>query len=278
MMCAAPQQKELVAEAVEKLFKSLKDAQKDLCVRPWDDAGRDLERFTAGPRPGMLVKDLTDEQAKLLDEVLKNYFSDEAYKAAVKAAGQGKKDGIKEYYFAIYGDPVKDKRWSFRLSENHLTFVHVAAEPQRFGPVLLGSNPADAWTEQEEAAIAAFSKLTDDDRKKCVLDSRALSGTRLGLERGCPVGDLSAGAKEAVAQMVEARIKLFADDQQKRLRDLVKGLGIDKLRIAFFGTADKKCADGGRYDWKIEGKSFLLDFEGHRGHIHMTFRSNPELK
>jgi len=74
------------------------------------------------------------------------------------------------------------------------------------------------------------------------------------------------------------RVKLFAEDQQKRLRDIVKGLGVDRLRIAFFGKADKKVADGGRYDWKIEGKSFLMDFEGHRGHVHMTLRSNPDPK
>ena len=73
--------------------------------------------------------------------------------------------------------------------------------------------------------------------------------------------------------MLETRLKLFHATQQKKLRKVIKAAGGTKnLRLAFFGEMTKRCIDGGRADWKIEGKGFLCDFETSRGHIHMTLR------
>ena len=44
------------------------------------------------------------------------------------------------------------------------------------------------------------------------------------------------------------------------------------MHIAFYGKVDKKCREGGRWDFKLAGDDFLCDYEGSRGHIHLSLK------
>lgn len=263
----------LLQDPFTDLFQSLADDQKAACLKPWDDESRDAENFTPGKRPGLLIQNLTEEQAGRLDKAIRAFLSADGYKQAMEVAAQShKKEGLKAYYLNYFGDPTKDKAWTFRVSEHHLTIVHVTSDPARFGPILLGANPPEIWKEQEEAAIACFAKLSEDEKKKVVIEGKAASGRTLG-DKGVPIESLSADAKAAAIAMIEARFKLFSDDQQKKLRAILQAQGgVEKLRLAFFGEMTKRCADGGRADWKIGSKDFLCDYASSGGHIHMTLR------
>ena len=44
------------------------------------------------------------------------------------------------------------------------------------------------------------------------------------------------------------------------------------MKLAYFGNADRRCADGGKWDFKLGGDAFLCDYENTRGHIHMAMK------
>ena len=48
------------------------------------------------------------------------------------------------------------------------------------------------------------------------------------------------------------------------------------MKIAFFGEATKKCADGGKWDFKLGGPNFLCDYENTRGHIHLSMKAQAK--
>ena len=50
--------------------------------------------------------------------------------------------------------------------------------------------------------------------------------------------------------------------------------GLDTMRVAFWGVADKRCAQGGKWDFKLGGESFLCDYENTRGHIHLSMKGS----
>ena len=249
------------------LFRSLSEAQRAACLKAADDPNRNAEEFTPGRRPGLLIRELSAEQLTLLERAIGQFLSEAALKEAMQVTRQSHPgEGLKAYYLNFFGDPTKDKaEWAFRISEHHLTLVHVESDPDRFGPILLGANPPELWREQEDAAIECFQKLSETERK------RATSGRKL--TGGVSIGELSPESRAAAAAMVEARFKLFSEPQQKKLRTILASQGgVDKLRLAFFGEMTRRCSDGGRADWKIEGPGLLCDYESSRGHIHMTLR------
>jgi len=266
-------------DSLKSLFTSLSDDQKKAALKSCDDPNRDAEVFTPGDRPGLLIAKLSGDQLKLLDDAVRAFLSADGYAQAMKVATQShKKEGLKAYWLNFFGDPSKDKSWVFRVSEHHFTLVHVTGDPARFGPILLGANPPDLWHDQEDPAIACFKKLTDDEKKRARAGDSSESGRPLGA-KGVAIGDLSDDARKAAAAMIDARLALFSETQQKKLRAILEAEGgVAKLRLAFFGDMTKRCADGGRADWKIEGRSFLCDYESSRAHIHMTLRGAAEKK
>ena len=44
------------------------------------------------------------------------------------------------------------------------------------------------------------------------------------------------------------------------------------MNVAFWGTADKRCRDGGKWDFKLGNANFLCDYENQRKHIHMSMK------
>jgi hypothetical protein len=262
-----------LAEELQQLFLSLPEKDRAICLKSYDDPDRKTENFTPGERKGLVIKSLSEEQYGRLENAMRLFFSEEGLRDAVAVTKQSHPDnGLRSYYMNFFGDPSKDKQWAFRVSEHHLTILHFECEPHHFGPVLLGANPPLLWRSQEEAAIKCFSKLSEAERKAVLVEGRGLSGEALG-QRGAAIGTLSSEAKAAAMAMIAERLNLFGVEEQKKLRAILDSQGgVDRLKIAFFGPMKETCEAGGRSDWKIEGPSFLCDYEASRGHIHMTLR------
>ena len=220
---------------------------------------------------------LSDKQFELLDGAIKQFLSKDGYTLAMKVAHQShRKEGVKAYFVNFFGDPSKDKTWAFRISEHHLTLVHVHSDPARFGPILLGANPPVLWQKQEEAAIKCFGLLSKEEKEAAQAGKGGMSGTSAD-GKGILIGELSEEAAKAAGAMVDARLSLFSEAQQKKLRRIIEAAGgVQKLRLAFYGEMTKRSTDGGLANWKIEGDGFLCDYESALGHIHMTMRARKE--
>jgi hypothetical protein len=257
------------------LFGSLTPEQRTKALFPYDSRVRDEEKFPGGPREGVMIMDLSAPQRELAMLMLKRFTSGYGAEKCLAILAQPG-NGWEKNFLAFFGEPGPGKSYAWRIAEHHLTIVHVEVEngePSRFGPILLGADPPVLWNAEEDAMIDLFATLTPAERGRVVRPGKALSAKSIGGD-GVAVSALSPTAQRKVKEVIDGRLKFFAPDIQKRVISLIeKQGGLDAMRIAFWGNADKRCADGGKWDFKLgAGDAFLCDYENTRGHIHMSMK------
>jgi len=280
---AADAKASLQAQATD-LFNSLTPEQRKAALLPYDDPQRNAEVYTGGKRAGVQLSALDEKQRSAALGLLKSFTSDYGSKKCEAIAAQtpnaGEKPGFDKYYLAFFGEPGKDAKYAWRLSEHHLTLVHIEVadgEPASFGPILLGANPPTLWDDEEDALIALYGAMSAPEREKAKQDGNAVAAKPMENNAGVKVSDLSPTARAKVKAVYENRLKFFAPAVADRVRTIVDGAGgIESMQVAFFGEATKRCRDGGKWDFKLGGPTFLADYENTRGHIHMSMKG--ELK
>ena len=278
-----PAQAALRAAAAD-LFGSLTDEQKQKALHPFTSPHLGQILFPGGPRPGLQIKDLNDDQRKKLDLFLGAFLSEYGLKKAMAVVAQDKEavTGLAKYYINFFGAPSADAPWAFRIAEHHLTLVHVGSVPGRplaIGPVLLGANPSDLWYEIEDAGIAAYKILKEQKAAAALLPDKNPSAAPMGDGVGVKVADLPEAARPAVRGLLDEWLRIFTPGVQAHVRKIVEAAGgVDALRFAFWGEGTARCEAGGKFDWKLEGPGFLCDFENTRGHVHLSLKGEAPVK
>lgn len=124
--------------------------------------------------------------------------------------------------------------------------------------------------------MALYASLTPDDRKKVGREGKNASASPIG-DAGAKVAELGSAAQEKVKAVFENRLRFFAPAIQGRIRALVeKQGGLAAMQVAFWGEATKRCSEGGMWDFKLGGPSFLCDYENTRQHIHLSLKGRAE--
>jgi hypothetical protein len=262
------------------LFASLTSEQRKEAALPFDSPERTSEVFPGGKRAGIQIRKLDDKQQKLAIALLTAFTSDYGKQKAEAISRQDSNDpGLGRYFLCFFGEPGKDAAYAWRIAEHHLTLIDVEVEegkPARFGPILLGANPPVLWDEEEDALIALYGAMSDAERAKASRKGSGISTRPIG-DAGVKVSELGPTAQEQVKAVYENRLKFFAPAIAERVRSIVDGAGgIQSMQVAFFGEANQRCRDGGKWDFKLGGPTFLADYENTRGHIHMSMKG--ELK
>lgn len=260
----------------EELYASLTPEQKPRATLPFDSPEKDSEVFPGGVRPGIPLSDLAEPQRAKAIAMLTAFTSDYGKKKIEEVSQQDNPKGLGRYYLVFFGEPGPGKTYAWRLAEHHLTIVHMEVEkgePKSFGPILLGANPPTLWNDEEDKMMALFAALSPEEKEKCVMKGKAISSEPMK-DVGMKVSELSDAAKAKARDILENRLSFFSPQIRSRIETILKQEGgIDTLRVAFWGNATKRCADGGRWDFKLgNGQSFLCDYENTRGHIHMSMK------
>ncbi|MGB7157353.1 MAG: DUF3500 domain-containing protein [Tepidisphaeraceae bacterium] len=261
------------------LFQSLTPDQRAKALLPYDSPERNAELYPGGPRPGVQLKALDEKQRAAAVALLKSFTSDYGAKKCEAIAAQtpnpGEEAGLNKYYLAFFGEPGAGKTYAWRIAEHHLTIVHLEVEkgePSSFGPILLGANPPTLWDEDEDAMIALYAVMSPPERQKAAREGPAIASKPMEGE-GLRVSELSPTAQEKVKVVYENRLKFFSDEVRQRIGKIAESNGgLGAMRVAFYGVADKRCRDGGKWDFKLGGTNFLCDYENQRKHIHMSMK------
>jgi hypothetical protein len=266
-------------DTAAKLYSSLSPQQRDEAVLSFDSPERNKEVFTPGKRAGVQIKNLSEAQRKMAIDLITAFTSEYGRGKAEAIANQEPTDkGFGHYYFCFFGDPTKDENYAWRVAEHHLTLVQVEVEkgkPVIVGPILLGANPPNLFDEEEDSMIAIYGSMKAEERAKAALKEISDSASPMPAGAGIRVGDLNPVARDEVKVMMDLRLKFFSEDVRKRIQSLIDANGgLDEMKLAFYGEATQRCAQGGKWDMKIAGPGFLCDYENTRGHIHMSLKAN----
>jgi hypothetical protein len=259
----------------ERLYASLTPEQRELAVRKYDDPARTQEMFPGGKRVGVQIKDLDEKQKEMALSLLTAFTSDYGRQKADAIAAQEGNGGLLQYYVAFFGTPGEGQTYAWRIAEHHLTIVNVEVHDgalTEFGPILLGANPPTLWDDEEDRLIDLYAAMTLAERQKASRPGKADSAKPIG-DAGVSVNDLNENARKKLKAMFDQRLGFYSPEIRARVEKLVeKQGGLGSMRLAFWGTADKRCAQGGKWDFKLGGESFLCDYENTRGHIHLSMK------
>jgi hypothetical protein len=269
---------EAARAAAVKLFQSLSDEQKNLALKDFQDKERWVEQFPPVERPGLPFTKLTAAQKALVEKAVRAMTSDYGAGRCLEVAKQTPDN---RRYLNFFGTPEPGKPFAWRLAQHHLTLLYAefgSEKVNEFGPVLLGGNPVKAlWDEEEKLALALYAALTPDEAKAIKGKGNSASGAPIGTN-GQRISDLAEKPRALARKLVEQRLAVFSADRRKVLEDLIRrDGGVDNLRIAFWGEANKSHRDGGNYHWKIGSATVVCDWQTQgKDHIHMTVRGRAK--
>ncbi len=275
----------VVAEAFEvNLRKSaavfldgLNAEQLGECLQAMDNKARWHKQYTGGVREGIQIKKLTVDQKKAMENLFRMVLSDYGWKMAETVAKQDGEQGLDNYYVACFGDPRKaGAPFALRLCEHHLTIVNLeiaGGKVTEFGPILLGANPPNLWLKDEEILMKAWKQQTEKNGHKGLLEKNSgISSKLMPADQGMLFTALKEETQATLKEAWEHRLKIFTPTVKARINELQQARGgWEKSRVAYYkNTADKRCKDGGKWDFKCGLPGMVWDFEGSRGHIHMS--------
>ncbi|MGB2091808.1 MAG: DUF3500 domain-containing protein [Akkermansiaceae bacterium] len=260
---------------VSAFLISLDAGQRQRCLHDVDDDRRWRMHYPGGRRPGIQIRELSQTQRGLMMQALAQVLSPYGIKMARAIAAQDAvagQDALGKYWVTCFGNP-SDGSFAFRLAEHHLTFVHLEfaeGEAREFGPILLGANPPSLWKDDEQALLDAW-KLIDDD-SVLIKGKKGIASMPMPHDVGVLYADLNKEAQQSLRNIWEKRLSIFTPAIRDRVNQLHEQRGgWGESRIAFYNEKPaKRCIDGGRWDFKCGLPGMVWDFEGSRGHIHMS--------
>ena len=208
---------------------------------------------------------------RILGKVLSPY----GMKMAAAIASQDKSEGrdvLGKYWLTCFGDP-REGDFAFRLAEHHLTIVQLElkqGQASEFGPILLGANPPTLWKEDEEILMRAWKVAGNS--KALVPEKNGIASEPMPLEEGLRFDELNQDAQKVLKEAWDRRLGIFTTAIRQRINRLhAQRGGWGKSRLAWYNEEPtKRCVDGGRWDFKCGLPGMVWDFEGSRGHIHLS--------
>jgi hypothetical protein len=265
-------------QAALDLYQSLTPDQRKQVTLPFDSPERTKEVFPAGKRPGIQLRDLTDVQREKASALLRTFVSDYGWDKAQAIAKQDS-TGIERFYLTYFGEPAAGKEYAWRLAEHHLTLLHVEYADGKLhsvGPILLGADPGTLWPDEEDQLISLFGTLNAAEKEKAVKTGKSISSAPIK-DAGVAVSELNTDAQKKVQEVFEGRLRFFSPAVADQINQMLQDNGgLKSQKVAFWGEATKRCADGGRWDFKLGSKNFLCDYENTRGHIHLSVKASKD--
>lgn len=273
---------------VTQLFKSLNEEQRKTLCFPFDH-----ELRSKVDNNWMIVKQsigsvLDKNQQDLVKQIFMDLHSEEY---AEKVLGQVVHDSDGEGFeascaVAIFGEPGTGK-FELVLTGRHCTrrCDGDSVEGAAFGGPIFYGHAAGGFTEgpdhkgnaywyQAVQANAVFQALDGKQREKALCEKgRAEQGTDTVKLKDQPdqidgllVSDLSKDQQGLVDKVLADLLAPFRKKDSEEARKLIKGHGIDKLRMAFYKQGD--VGDDKVWDvWQLESPNMVWHFRGYP-HVH----------
>ena len=295
-----------MAAAATKFLAALSAEQKQKASFALDS--EELTRWHYVPamqfeRHGLAIRDMSEPQRGLAQELLKTGVSAKGYTQAttimndletiLKAIENGSAMRDPEQYaFSIFGTPSAKSAWGWRVEGHHLSLHFEVANGSSVAssPTFFGSNPAEVRVEgpkkglrvlgeREDTARALLMALDETQRKAATIADVAptdiVTRTAAKVDPLSPAGVAAAAMTPKQREMLMAVIDTYTasmapDIAAERLAQL-KGAGLEKITFAWAGDFER----GKKHYYRIQGPTFLIEYDNTQNdgnHVHSVWR------
>jgi hypothetical protein len=275
---AAPTPQSAAETAVARFYGTLSDEQKkEICFSFDHELRQRVNANWAITKPSIHDDFYSDEQRKIIDEILRSATSEDGYGRIMKQVDDDS-GGIGDYHIAVFGQPGSGK-FEWELTGRHLTLRcdGDSVENVAFGgPIVYGHGEEgrkhNVFHYQTEQAHEVFKALDGKQREQALL-AKAPSESQVPLQGaqgkfpGISVGELSSDQQKLVEEVVKVILAPYRkEDIDEAMAVLKAGGGVEKLHMAFYKEGDVN-KDEVWDIWRVEGPSFVCHFRG-APHVH----------
>jgi len=290
-------------DLVVNFLKSLDEEQKSLTQFPFDHLSRYNWHFLPGamwPRVGIQLHDLRPSQKELLFELLSVYLSETGYTKTRKIIdlenvlaeieGNTNFRDPNKYYTAFYGNPARDKLWSWSFEGHHISLNFTILQNKiSMAPRFMGANPAiikegkrkgeRTLAKEEDFGFELINALSNEQKQKTIFQKTSFveivtaTSTEVGPLKpaGIKMKDLNVDQQIILMDLINEYISTMpAELAKKRMRNLQEE-ELDEIRFGWAGSTERNKP----HYYRVQGKTFLIEFDNFQNnanHIHLVWR------
>lgn len=287
-----------MATAARQLLAAMDDAARAAAAHPFDDAARRWIEYRPRPRPGACLIDLDRTARKAAHRLLATALSPPSFAQAVtimaleevldRQEGWVRGRHSDDYRVAVFGDPGRDDRWSWRFEGHHLSVTMTIIDGTvRPAPIFLGANPARVayreWTltrplaPEEELAFELLAALGPAGRAAAIVSERAPVDIRSGTQPSVtgriePLG-LARGSMTSSARDLLDRLTTLYLDRLPADLAAAEAARIDRGERYFAWEGPAR--PGGRHYYRVQGEDLLIEYDNTSAdgnHAHTVLR------
>jgi hypothetical protein len=288
-----------MADSADRFLTSLSPPQRAKALIPFDDSERFDWGFTPRSRRGIPLKELSPEQRRRAEELLRAGLSASGYRKAgdvialesVLREAQGAFRDPELYYFSIFGTPAPDSRWGWRVEGHHLSLNYTVAGG--FGvahtPSFFGANPAQvrhgplsgkrALAGEEDLARNLLRSLEAGQKARAVFrgvaPSDIVTGTAARIDPLAPAGiaarDLTDPQRDGLRRLLEEYLTRMPEDLAADRREKIEAAGFERIFFAWAGGGEP----GQPHYYRLQSPTFLIEYDDTQddaNHIHTVWR------
>jgi Protein of unknown function (DUF3500) len=251
------------------------------------------------PRKGLLTRDMTEPQRKLVHELLKAGLSQRGYLTASQImdlesilgeieraerarSGRGEaaraleRDPVK-YYVSVFGTPSTRETWGWRVEGHHvsLNFTVVNGTLVASSPSFFGSNPAEVRDgpkkglrilgAEEDAARALVDSLDAAQRAKGIVNATApgdmLTMNQVDIKPLAPIGITAEALTASQRDLLTKLIDVYTGFMAADIA-AERTARFKKAGVEKIGFAWAGSTEkGAKHYYRIQGPTFLVEYD-----------------
>ena len=312
-LISAQRSSSTMASAANAFVNSLSPEQRQKATFPFESNERLHWNFIpseAFPRNGLLLKDMNENQRKLVHDLLKSALSQRGYLTATaimdlestlgdlerraRESGRGAESMVRDplkYYVSVFGTPSTKNTWGWRVEGHHVS-LHLTVVNGNLiasSPTFFGSNPAEVREgpkkglrilgDQEDTARDLLLALNDSQRARAIIQNVALNEivttNKLDISplspAGIPAAEMTPQQREMLMKVVNIYISKMVDDIAADRTAKLQKAGVDKIAFAWAGETER----GKKHYYRIQGPTFLIEHDNSQNdgnHVHSVWR------
>lgn len=289
-----------ITKTAKNFYNTVSDEQASATLFEFEDVKRTTWTFLPNPHKGITFYDMSDEQAKMAIQLIKDCLSNEGSQKALaimqleavlkvveNRAADDKHRDPKRYYFSFYGNPSENEPWGWQIEGHHLSvnYTSIAGKIATATPLFFGSNPArtddgvEVLKTETDMGLSFLQNLTDIQRKKAVIKSESpyeivtlsTAKAELTMKEGIAFNELNKSQQRYLMEMVSFYVRRhptgFADEFMRK----IEKAGLENLYFVWMGGNQRNI---GHY-YRIYNDVLLIEYDrtqNDANHVHTVVR------